>query len=466
MFDSNEASSDNFGKFQSHAPGCSTVSVTTRAEVTRISSVLNDDTSPAFHLMEEICSKDNLNQAYRRVVKNKGAAGVDGISVTELFAWLNDRKDEIVASLLDETYTPQPVLRVDIPKAQGGIRQLGIPTCLDRLIQQAILQVIQPIIDPTFSQSSYGFRPRRSANDAVLAAQSFVADGRCFVVDIDLENFFTRVNHDILMSRLMRHIADKRLLRLIRKFLNSGIMNNGIVVRSDEGTPQGGPLSPLLANVLLDDLDKELEQRGHKFARYADDCNIYVHSEAAAKRVLQSVSHWLQRFLRLQVNQEKSAASVVDERKFLGYTITSEAKLKVATQSIARFRKKVIAITKRRTPRTLLELIATLNPLIRGWQQYFRLANIHVPFGSLDGWIRQRLRTIKVRQCKNASTIVRFLKSSGIRGDRAARIASSSKGAWRLAQTLQVKQAMPNKWFKAQGLLSLDTLWKASNHVK
>jgi RNA-directed DNA polymerase len=416
--------------------------------------------------MEEICNRDNLNQAFRRVVKNKGAAGVDGMATTELLAWLKDHKDEIVASLLEESYKPQPVLRVDIPKPQGGMRQLGIPTCLDRLIQQAILQVIQPIIDTKFSNSSYGFRPRRSAQGAVQAARDMVADGRIYVVDIDLENFFTRVNHDILMSRLMRHISDKRLLRLIRKFLNAGILDNGIVVRNEMGTPQGGPLSPLLANVLLDDLDKELEKRGHKFVRYADDCNIYVHSKAAAERVLQSVSKWLQRVLRLQVNQAKSAASIVDERKFLGYTITSEAQLLVAKQSIERFRKKVIEATKRRTPHNLTEMVAALNPLIRGWLQYFSLADWRVPFKGLDSWIRQRLRAIRIRQCKNPRTILRFLMSCGVRGDKAARIATSSRGAWRLALTLQVKQAMPNKWFKAQGLLELHELWETRNRQR
>jgi RNA-directed DNA polymerase len=412
--------------------------------------------------MERICDRENLNQAYRRVVKNAGAAGIDGMNVTDMLNWLKDNRDNMVSSLLEGSYKPQPVRRVDIPKPQGGLRQLGIPTCVDRLIQQAVLQILQPIIDTQFSDSSYGFRPRRSAHNAIRQAQSLVKEGRIYVVDIDLENFFNRVNHDILMSRLSRYIEDQRVLRLIRKFLNAGIMDNGVIVRSKEGTPQGGPLSPLLANVILDDLDKELEKRGHKFARYADDCNIYVHSEAAAKRTFVSVSKWLSNNLRLRVNQEKSAASLVGERKFLGYTITCDGEIMIAKKSIERFRKKIIDATKRRTPKNLEENIRDLTPFLRGWLQYFRLAEKWVPFQSLDSWIRQRLRSIRIRQCKNAGTLLRFLVNGGVRRDKAAKIALSGKGAWRLAHSLQAQQTMSNKWFKDLGLYSLDTAWKAS----
>jgi RNA-directed DNA polymerase len=271
--------------------------------------------------MEKVCDRANLNQAYLRVKANKGAPGVDGVNVDELREWLHTHKDELIGSLLDGTYAPQPVKGVQIPKPGGGVRQLGIPTTRDRLVQQAMLQVLTPVLDPTFSENSFGFRPGRGAHDALKQAQQYVEDGRVFVVDMDLEKFFDRVNHDILMARLARNVKDKRFLRITRAFLNAGLMQNGVCVRRDEGTPQGGPLSPLLANLLLDDLDKELEKRGHAFCRYADDCNIYVHSLKAGERVMESITAFLAKRLKLRVNQEKSTVDYVDQRKFLGYRL-------------------------------------------------------------------------------------------------------------------------------------------------
>lgn len=271
--------------------------------------------------MEEICQRANLNQAFKRVKDNKGAPGIDGMRVEALREWLSTHKDELIASLLDGTYQPQPVKGVQIPKPGGGMRQLGIPTVRDRLVQQAFLQVLTPILDPLFSDSSFGFRPGRGAHDALQQAQRYVEDGRIIVVDMDLEKFFDRVNHDILMARLARHVKDKRLLRITRAFLNAGIMQNGVCVARDEGTPQGGPLSPLLANLLLDDLDKELERRGHSFCRYADDCNIYVQSLKAGERVMESITRFLEKRLKLRVNQKKSAVDYVSKRKFLGYRL-------------------------------------------------------------------------------------------------------------------------------------------------
>lgn len=273
------------------------------------------------YLMEKVCDRANLNQAYLRVKANKGAPGVDGVNVGELREWLHTHKDELIGSLLDGTYAPQPVKGVRIPKPGGGMRQLGIPTTRDRLVQQAMLQVLTPVLDPTFSESSFGFRPGRGAHDALKQAQQYVEDGRVFVVDMDLEKFFDRVSHDILMARLARHVKDKRFLRITRAFLNAGMMQNGVRVRRDEGTPQGGPLSPLLANLLLDDLDKELEKRGHAFCRYADDCNIYVHSLKAGERVMESITAFLAKRLKLRVNQGKSSVDYVDQRKFLGYRL-------------------------------------------------------------------------------------------------------------------------------------------------
>jgi len=290
-------------------------------EESQASSARNERRALTTMLMEQVCARDNLNRAYKRVKANRGAAGVDGMSIDDLLSWLKLHGEGFTASLLDGTYQPQPVRGVEIPKPGGGMRQLGIPTVVDRMVQQAILQVLEPILDPTFSESSYGFRSGRGAHDALRKAQEYVKEGRGIVVDIDLEQFFDRVNHDILMARLSRHVADKRLLRIVGRFLRAGLMQEGVCVRREEGTPQGGPLSPLLANLLLDDLDKELERRGHSFCRYADDCNIYVRSKRAGERVMETVTRFLERVLRLRVNPVKSAVAPVHQRKFLGYRL-------------------------------------------------------------------------------------------------------------------------------------------------
>jgi RNA-directed DNA polymerase len=298
-------------------------------------------------LMEEVCQPDNLNAAYKRVKANKGAPGVDGLTIDDMRDWIARHKQGLLDSLLDGSYQPQPVRGVQIPKPGGGVRQLGIPTVIDRLVQQAILQVLEGLLDPTFSASSYGFRPGRGAHDALHKASEYVAEGRVIVVDVDLEKFFDRVNHDILMARLARRVADKRLLRIIRRFLEAGLMQDGVCVERHEGTPQGGPLSPLLANLLLDELDKELERRGHRFCRYADDCNIYVRSRQAGERVLASVTRFLEDVLRLRVNHQKSAVAYCEERKFLGYRLLGGGRLGIAPASLQRAKERIRQITRR-----------------------------------------------------------------------------------------------------------------------
>lgn len=343
-------------------------------------------------LMEEIAGSANLNQAWKRVKANKGAAGVDGMSVTELLPWIRANRDRLIASLLDGSYQPNTVRGVEIPKPGGGVRQLGIPTVVDRLVQQAILQILEPILDPTFSGSSFGFRPGRSAHDALAQAQRYVADGRGIVVDIDLEKFFDRVNHDVLMARLARRIGDKRLLRIIRAFLNAGMMQGGVVIERHEGTPQGGPLSPLLANLLLDDLDKELERRGHCFCRYADDCNIYVRSEAAGERVMASVTAFIEGRLRLKVNRQKSAVASVEERSFLGHRLLPEGRLGIAPKSLARAKERLRRLTRRNRGIALERMIAEVNSFTTGWVTYFRHAACKGVLAGLDEWLRRKLR--------------------------------------------------------------------------
>lgn len=418
------------------------------------------------NLMEEICSRDNLNAAFRKVKANKGAAGIDRMTIDALSDWIKQNKEKFVSSLLSGEYQPQPVRAVEIPKPNGGVRQLGIPTVVDRLVQQAILQILQPIFEKTFSDSSYGFRPGRSAHDALKRASQYVEAGKHFVIDVDLEKFFDRVNHDMLMARVAKYVRDKRLLRLIRSFLKAGIMSNGVLVNREEGTPQGGNLSPLLSNILLTDLDKELEKRGHKFVRYADDCNIYVNSEAAAKRVLENVTNWLESNLKLKVNREKSAAAKVSERKFLGYQILIDGRLSVAWQSVKRFKTKVINLTKRRVCKSMNQIIDGLNPLIQGWLQYFRMSIGASRFRDLDGWIRRRLRCLRLHQCKRSYATARYLIKLGVTHNSAWMIAKSGKGKWRLSRTPQVQQAMNNNWFNKQGLLSLESLYLTVNNLK
>lgn len=417
------------------------------AEVFERSVARNEDRTATETLMEQVASRANLFRACRKVKANKGSAGVDRQTVHELSSWLEPNWQELREELLNGRYEPMPVRGVEIPKPGGGLRQLGIPTVKDRLVQQAILQILDPLLDPTFSESSYGFRPGRSAHDALKSGSAYVEEGRLIVVDLDLEKFFDRVNHDILMSRLARHVKDKRLLKLVRRFLQAGMMASGVCVQRDEGTPQGGPLSPVLANLLLDDFDKELERRGHCFCRYADDCNIYVHTRKAGERVLDSVTRFLEKRLKLKVNRQKSAVAFVQERKFLGYRLLSGGKLGIAPQSVTRIKEKVRALTKRNRGRSLEQIVGELNRLIRGWVHYFRYAHARQTMLRLDEWLRRKLRCYRLKQCKRAVGIARFLLERGIKPDQAWTLGGSGKGWWRISLSPQAHRAMGKKWF-------------------
>lgn len=429
----------------------------TRCEESQVLTALDQTRALLDDLMERICDRDNLNRAYRKVKANKGAPGSDGMTVGELGAWLVLHKDELIASLLTGAYQPQPVRGVQIPKPDGGMRQLGIPTVVDRLVQQAILQVLEPLLDPTFSNSSYGFRPGRSAHQALAAAQEYVKEGRSTVVDIDLEKFFDRVNHDILMARLARRFGDKRLLRIIRRFLEAGLMQDGVCVERHEGAPQGGPLSPLLANLLLDDLDRELERRGHKFCRYADDCNVYVQTKAAGTRVLASITQFLEVKLRLRVNPAKSAVAYISERKFLGHRLLSGGNLGVAPRSLDRAKQKVRALTRRNRGVSMQRMVSELNSFLTGWVTYFRHAQCRSHLQRLDEWIRHRVRCVQLKQRKRAKPISDFLRACGVPARNAWCLALSGKGWWRKAGSPPATHAMSLTWFDRLGLVSLTT---------
>lgn len=409
--------------------------------------------------MEAVVERENMWQALRQVERNSGAPGVDKMTVAQLRPYLREHWQRIKAELLADDYHPQPVLKVEIPKpGSKGMRTLGIPTVIDRLLQQAMHQVISPHFEPDFSESSYGFRPNRSAQQAVLKARQYVSEGRRWVVDIDLEKFFDRVNHDILMSRLARRIKDKRVLRLIRRYLQAGMMSDGLTTARREGTPQGGPLSPLLSNILLDELDKELERRGHKFCRYADDCNIYVQSRSSGERVMKSVTSFLDRRLRLKVNAEKSAVARPWERKFLGYSMTSNRKprLKVAKESVKRLKGKLREIFRRGQGRSLEQLIVgDLTPLLRGWMNYFRLAEVKGVFEELDGWIRRKLRGVIWRQWRRTITRAKSLMRRGLDELRAWESANNGRGPWWNAGASHMHTAFPKSYFDRCGLWSL-----------
>ncbi len=408
-------------------------------------------------LMEAVVARENLLDAYARVMSNKGAAGVDQMPVEQLKPYLQEHWAQIKESLLNGTYQPQAVRRVEIPKPSGGVRQLGIPTVVDRLIQQAVHQVLSPLFEPDFSESSYGFRPGRSAQQAVLAAREYAAEGRRWVVDLDLEKFFDQVNHDVLMSRLARRISDKRVLGLIRRYLQAGMMIGGVVSQRAEGTPQGGPLSPLLSNILLDELDKELERRGHKFCRYADDCNIYVRSREAGERVMKSVTEFLSKRLRLKVNAEKSAVARPWERKFLGYSMTwhKHPRLKVAPESVRRLKAKVRTILREGRGRSLPQVIKDLNQLLRGWVGYFRLAEVKGIFEELDGWLRRKLRCLLWRHWKRPRRRMKELMRRGLEKLRAWKSSVNGRGAWWNAGASHMNEAFPKSYFDRLGLISL-----------
>jgi RNA-directed DNA polymerase len=429
-------------------------SVSVRREEQQTLTASDPARALAVNLMEEVTDCDNLSRAYGRVLVNQGAAGVDGLTVDDLETWVATHKDAFIASLLDGSYQPQPVRGVQIPKPGGGVRQLGIPTVVDRLVQQAILQVLEKYLDPTFSTSSFGFRPGRGAHDALAQASRHVAEGRTIVVDLDLEKFFDRVNHDILMSRLARRIGDKRLLRIIRRFLGAGLMQNGVCVERHEGTPQGGPLSPLLANLLLDDLDRELERRGHKFCRYADDCNIYVQSLAAGERVLASVTQYLEEQLRLRVNRTKSAVASVAERKFLGHRLLEDGTQTIAPQSLERARDRVREITRRNRGVSFAQVIRELNSFLTGWVTYFRYAKAKGGLTVLGRWVRRKLRCVRLKQRKRAKAIADFLHDLGFPWDQCWTTAACGKGWWRMAHTPAAQQGMSNAWFQAHRLVN------------
>jgi RNA-directed DNA polymerase len=408
--------------------------------------------------MEAVVERENMMAAMRRVEANKGSAGVDDKPVETLRPYLKEHWPRIKEALLSGRYKPNVVRRVNIPKPDGkGVRQLGIPTVIDRLIQQALHQVMQPVFDGNFSESSYGFRPGRSAQQAVLAARKHVASGRRWVVDMDMEKFFDRVNHDVLMARVARTIEDKRILGLIRRYLQAGVMEDGLVSQRIEGTPQGGPLSPLLSNILLDELDKELEKRGHVFCRYADDCNIYVQSRRAGERVMRSVSQFLAKRLKLRVNPEKSAVDRPWNRKFLGYSMTfdKQPRLKVASGSVKRFKNKFKDLFRAGRGRNLAKFIAELQPVLIGWSNYFRLSQVKSTFEELDGWIRRKLRCILWRQWKRTYTRFKNLLRQGLDKVCAWKSATNGRGAWWNSGASHMNACYPKSFFDKQGLVSL-----------
>ncbi len=405
-------------------------------------------------LLRQVLARENLVLAWKRVKANRGSAGVDGLSIDDTVDYLKTHWPQIRTDLFAGCYRPRPVRRVRIPKSGGGMRELGIPTVTDRLIQQALLQVLQPRIDPTFSEYSYGFRPGRRAHDAVLQAQRYVQDGYRVVVDVDLEKFFDRVNHDVLMHRLSKRIEDKAVLRLIRRYLQAGAMHNGVAMERYEGTPQGGPISPLLANVLLDEVDKELERRGHRFVRYADDCNVYVRSQKAGERVLRGLRKTYAR-LHLKVNEAKTAVSSAFGRKFLGYCLwlgpKDEVKRAVAATAIKTYKRRIRQITRRNGGRSLTEVADELRRYMLGWKAYFRLAQTPGIFRTLDEWLRHRLRALQLKHWKRGPTAYRALMAMGAKSKYAANVAGHG-GRWWHKSRYDLNQIMPIAYFDRLGV--------------
>jgi len=407
-------------------------------------------------LMEEVANALNLMEAYFEVKANKGKPGIDHMTVEQMGEYLFANRDKLSQSLLNGTYKPQPVKRVEIPKPGGGTRKLGVPTVKDRVVQQAILRVVQRYWDHTFSEASFGFRPNRSAQQAVQQAQKYVRSGQQWVVDIDLEKFFDRVNHDVLMALVAKRIKDKRLLKLIRAFLNAGAMEEGVVIEEEEGTPQGGPLSPWLSNVMLDELDKELEKRQLRFVRYADDCNIYVASERAGKRVMEGITKFLSKKLRLKVNTEKSAVAHPWERKFLGFTYTrTELKVQIAPKSLDRAKDKLREMTKAHRGDAETKIIEELSRYLRGWLQYYSICEDTSPLRGLEGWLRRRLRNLIWTRWKTGQKRYKELIKRGVNEGLARRTAASSKGTWRVSASKALQIALPNKYFDERGLLRI-----------
>ena len=427
-----------------------------RREGTETSTAKRECESPAIpeQVMEEVCGRENCLRALQRVKSNKGSPGIDGMKVDELPGYLKQHWPAIREQLLSGSYEPQPVRRVEIPKPDGGVRKLGIPTVLDRFVQQAVMQVLQGRWDGTFSEHSHGFRPGRSAHQAVEKAQQYVAGGRRWVVDLDLEKFFDRVNHDRLMKSVSLRIADKRMLRLIGAFLKAGVMENGLVSPVDEGTPQGGPLSPLLSNLVLDELDRELERRGHRFVRYADDCNIYVRSGGAGQRVMRSVTRFITRRLKLKVNESKSAVARPAERKFLGFSISNakEPKRRIAPKALLRCKRKIRELTRRTRGISLERMTKELASYLRGWKSYFGFCETPSVLRKLDQWIRRRLRSMIWLHWKHSRVRFRQLQQRGVGKDLAAQTVGSSHSCWRLANSPALTVALPIAYFDSLGL--------------
>jgi len=428
-------------------------------EETELLPATNEPESPARtnRWMEEVCERENLKEALRRVKANKGSAGIDRMTVDGITDYLKQHWPAIREQLLSGTYQPKPVRRVEIPKPDGGVRKLGIPTVLDRFIQQAVMQVLQRQWDPTFSDHSYGFRPGRSAHQAVVQAQRYIAEGHRWCVDLDLEKFFDRVNHDKLMGQIAKRVGDKRLLKLIRAFLNAGVMENGLVSPSVEGTPQGGPLSPLLSNLVLDELDRELERRGHRFVRYADDSNIYVRSQRAGQRVMKSVTRFITQKLKLKVNETKSAVARPQERKFLGFSFTAspEAKRVIAPQALDRFKQRIREITRRAKGVSMKTTIEELAPFMRGWRSYFGFCETPEVLVSLTRWVRLRIRAAMWRQWKTPRRRREALIELGVRSGLASNTAGSGRGPWYLAKAQALSVGLSNAYLRSLGLPSL-----------
>ena len=419
------------------------------------SYLLTFDTSM---LLEEVLERNNMLLALKRVISNKGSHGVDGMKIDELREHIKKHWDTIKAKILESKYNPSPVRIVEIPKVDGGVRLLGIPTVQDRLIQQAIAQVLSRIYEPLFSNNSFGFRPRRGAKDAVTKSKQYINEGNRWVIDMDLEKFFDKVNHDILMGKLEKKIKDKRLLSLIRKYLKSGILINGVSVTSAEGTPQGGPLSPLLANVMLDELDKELEKRGHKFCRYADDNNVYVKSKRAGIRVMESMIKLIENKLKLKVNKDKSAVDFVSKRKFLGFSFyfaKGGAEIRIHEKSIKRFKDKIKFYTNRNIGISMESRLKKLNQIMRGWINYYGIANAVAKLKELDKWIRRRLRACIWKQWKKISTRHRNLVKLGINKYKAWEYANTRKGYWRISKSPILSKSLNNKYLESLGFVSL-----------
>ncbi|MBU5317883.1 group II intron reverse transcriptase/maturase [Clostridium bornimense] len=424
---------------------------------------VNGELFDTSRLLEKVLARDNMLEAMYKVIRNKGSHGVDNMKADELREHVINTWNTVKSKLLEGKYNPSPVRRVEIPKPDGGIRLLGIPTVQDRMIQQAIAQILNEIYEPIFSKSSYGFRPGRGAKDAIKKSEEYINQGNKWVVDMDLEKFFDKVNHNILVRKLERRIKDQRLIKLIRKYLESGVLINGIKVSSEKGTPQGGPLSPLLANIMLDDLDKELEKRGHKFCRYADDCNIYVKSKRAGERVMKSITNIIENELKLKVNRNKSNVDLVSRRKFLGFSFyfaEGGAKIRIHEKSIGRIKDKIREITNRNKGISMDYRLIKLNDMIIGWVNYFKIANASRKLMELDKWIRRRLRACMWKQWKKVRTRYRNLIKFGIPKPKAYQYANTRKGYWRISNSPILNKIFNNKYFEILGLISMTKVYQ------